>query len=158
MTPATYGVLDFIADSFNPLLTIIALAGPFLRRPRTLRSTIAYYLSAAAAIGIVYVVRAIDGRQHLWASFGLHFSTHSAFAASLVASLGSFIRRWVAPLVIAAVLYFSLELVMRYHGFGDILTSASLAVITAVLLHLALARVAQPSLPSRDRSDEGFGR
>jgi uncharacterized membrane protein len=144
MTAATYRFLDAVADSFNPLLAIVALALPFVRHPRALRSTIAYYLSAGAAIGVVYLIRAIDSRYQIWAAQGLDYSTHSAFAASLVTSMGAFRRRWLAPLVLAAVLYFSLELVMRYHGVLDILTSASPAVTTALLFHLALARVAQP--------------
>lgn len=138
MTPSTYRILDAIADSFNPLLAIVALVCPFFRRPRTL---IAYYLSTGAAIGFVYLVRAIDDHYRLWASLGLDYSTHSAFAASLVASMIAFNRRWAVPLVIAVVAYFSLELVMRYHGVLDIVTSAALAVAVALLLHAAAVRI-----------------
>jgi len=140
MTPSTYRFLDAIADSFNPLLAIIALACPFLRRPRTLRATIAYYLSTGAAIGIVYLVQAIDNRYRLWPSLGLDYSTHSAFAASLVASMGAFNRRWLVPLLVAVVLYFSLELVMRYHGVLDIVSSSALAAVVALLLHAVAVR------------------
>jgi hypothetical protein len=143
LTAATYGVLDAVADSFDPLLAIVALATPFLRKPRTLRSTICYYLSAAAALAFVYLVRAVNNHQHIWASLGIRFSTHSAFAASLVVSIGAFNRRWFAPLAMAAVLYFSLELVMRYHGILDIVSSAVLAALAALLLHLAAARANQ---------------
>ncbi|HEV7426777.1 MAG TPA: hypothetical protein VGQ46_10450 [Thermoanaerobaculia bacterium] len=52
-------VLGAIANSFNPILAILALAVPFVRKPRTLRSTTAYYLAAGMAIGLVYIVRAI---------------------------------------------------------------------------------------------------
>jgi hypothetical protein len=142
VTPSTYRILDAIADSFNPLLAIIALACPFLRRPRTLRLIIAYYLSTGAAIGIVYLVQAIDDRYQLWASLGLDYSTHSAFAASLVVSMSAFNRRWVVPLVVAVALYFSLELVMRYHGILDIVSSAALAVGAALLIHAAAVRAA----------------
>ncbi len=143
VTAATYGILDAVADSFNPLLAVIALAAPFLRKTRTLRATLAYYFSAAAAIGFVYLVRAINVHQQIWASLGLHFSTHSAFAASLAVSIGTFHRRWVVPLILAAVLYFSLELIMRYHGLLDILSSATLAALAALLLHVAAVRVSQ---------------
>jgi len=141
VTPSTYRILDAIADSFNPLLAIVALACPFLRRPRTLRATVLYYLSTGAAIGFVYLVRAIDDHYQLWASLGLDYSTHSAFAASLVVSMSAFHRRWVVPLVVAVLLYFSLELVMRYHGVLDIVSSAALAAIAALLLHAAAIRI-----------------
>ena len=148
MTPSTYRILDTIADSFNPLLAIVALVYPFLRRPRTLRPIIAYCLSAGAAIGFVYLVRATDDHYRLWASLGLDYSTHSAFAASLVASMSAFNRRWTVPLAVAIVLYFSLELVMRYHAILDIVSSAALAATVALLLHAAASRAMRASTRS----------
>jgi len=135
VSPATYRILDAVADSFDPLLAIIALICPLRRKPRAI---LFYYLSAAAAIGFVYFVRAIDGREQIWRSFGLDFSTHSAFAASLAVSMGAFRRNWIAPLALITVLYFSLELIMRYHGLLDILSSAMVAALAALVLHLAI--------------------
>ena len=135
VAPATYRILDAIADSFDPLLAIIALACPFLRKPRAVRPAVFYYLSTAAAIGFVYLVRAVDARQQIWGSFGLDFSTHSAFAASLAVSMGAFRRSWIVPLALATLLYFALELVMRYHGPLDILSSATVAALAALFLH-----------------------
>ncbi len=152
MTPATYRVLDAVADSFNPLLAIVALAIPFVRTPRILRATIAYYLSTGAAIGFVYLVRAIDDYYRIWSSFGLDYSTHSAFAASLVVSVGAFHRRWLAPLVIAVLLYFTLELIMRYHGILDILTSTALA--TAVVFAASRLRVSTDLTRRREGAKE----
>jgi hypothetical protein len=144
VTPATYRILDAVADSFNPLLAFVALAIPLLHKPRNLRATIAYYVSTGAAIGFVYLVRALDDRYLLWTSLGLDYSTHSAFAASLVVSIGAVYRRWLAPLVCAAIAYFSLELVMRYHGLADILSSATLAAVAALLIDLAAMRAFNP--------------
>ncbi|MBV8544413.1 MAG: hypothetical protein JO093_23530 [Acidobacteria bacterium] len=141
----THKVLGAIANSFNPIVAILALAVPFARRPRTLRSTIAYYLAAGIAIGLVYVVRAIDDRYGLWASRGLDYSTHSAFAASLAASIAAFHRRWAAPLVGATVLYFALEMFMRYHGVLDILSSAVPAAMAAAVLLIASLRLSARS-------------
>ena len=131
MTPDTYRILDVFADSFNPFLAVVALAAPFVRRRRILRATVVYYLSTGAAIGLVYLVRLIDDYYRIWASHGLDYSTHSAFAASLVVSVGVFHRRWLAPLVIAVLLYFSLVLFMWYHSLADILTSVPLAAAVA---------------------------
>lgn len=137
MSPSTFQVLDAIADSVNPLLTIVALIVPWLRRPRTFRTIAAYYLATGAAIGVVYLVRAIDARLQIWASIGLDYSTHSAFAASLTVSISAFRRRWTVPLVIVLAAYFCLQLIMRYHGVWDILSSASLAAAVALLLHIS---------------------
>lgn len=140
MTSATYWLLDGVADSFNPLLAVIGLTAPFLRRPRALLSTIVFYSSAGAAIGFVYVLRAFDIHHQIWGRFALDFSTHSAFAASLVVSLSAFNRRWVGPLVVLTVLYFCLQLMMRYHSVADIISSASVAGAAALLLHLIAVR------------------
>jgi hypothetical protein len=140
VTATTYRILDAVADSFNPLLALVALAIPLLRKPRNLRATIAYYVSAGVAIGFVYLVRAIDNHYKLWPSLGLDYSTHSAFTASLVVSIGALHRRWLAPLACAAIGYFALELLMRYHGLADILTSAGVAGVAALLIHLAAMR------------------
>lgn len=140
MTPETFLLLDRIADAFNPLLAIVALAAPVFRKPRAWRSTILYLVSAGTAIGIVYLIRALDSRHQIWASAGLDFSTHSAFTASLVVSLAAFHRRWLIPLIVSMTSYFGLQLLMRYHGVLDILTSAFLAATSALLLHLAVMR------------------
>lgn len=145
MTPETFRLLDRISDSFNPLLTVVALAAPFVRRPRAFRATTIYYLSACTAIGFVYAIRAVDIRHQIWAHVGLDFSTHSAFAASLVASVGAFNSRWLGPLLILTGSYFCLQIVMRYHSALDILTSALLAVAVTLLLHFGAVRRGRPS-------------
>jgi hypothetical protein len=138
VTPVTFRLLDDITDSFNPLLALVGLAAPWFRRPRTMRSTGVYYLSAGAAIGIVYIIRWVDVRHQIWALAGLDFSTHSAFAASLVTSLGVFHRRWLGPLLILIVLYFCLQLIMRYHSTLDIVSSTSVAVVFSLLLNFVV--------------------
>jgi len=116
-----------------------------------MRAIVAYYLSIGTAIGIVYLARFIDDRNQLWASFGLDYSTHSAFAASLAASIGAFDRRWAIPLAIAVVLYFALEIFMRYHGVMDIVSSAVPAAIAALLLHnSSRVRTDSPRSPNRN--------
>ena len=140
MTATTYRILDAVADSFNPLLALVAVAIPPLHKQRNLRAMIAYYISASAAIGFVYLVRALDSHYMLWASLGVDYSTHSALAASLVVSLGAVHRRWLAPLALATTVYFALELVMRYHGPADIASPALAAAVAALLLHVTAMR------------------
>jgi hypothetical protein len=135
LTSGTYRLLDAVADSYDPLLALLTLAAPLLRKPRELRPAIRYYVATAGAIAFVYVVRAIDAHQQLWASIGLDYSTHSAFAASLAVSVAMFLRRWLAPLFAFTVLYFCLELFMRYHGMLDIVTSTIPAAAAAWLVH-----------------------
>ncbi len=139
MTPATHPLLDALADAFDPLLALLALAAPWLRRPRAWRPALGYYLAAGLAIGLVYLVRALDLRYQLWGALGLDYSTHSAFATALVASMAAFNRRWALPLLLALVLYFCLMLSMGYHTVLDVVTSAPLAAAAAWLAHRAVA-------------------
>ena len=135
MTNSTYRLLDAVADSYDPLLALLSLAAPWLRKPREWRPAIRHYFATAAAIALVYLIRAIDARQQLWASTGLDYSTHSAFAASLAVSVAMFRRRWLAPLFALTFLYFCLELFMRYHGVLDIVPSAIPTAAAAWLFH-----------------------
>jgi hypothetical protein len=136
VTPAHYQVLDSIADAFDPLLALAALGAPWLRRPIALRTALLYYLSGGAAVGLVYVIRALDARYQLWTGAGLDYSTHSAFAAAVATSLAAFDRRWLWPLLVALLLYFSLVLFMRYHRLLDVASSALIAAAGALVLSL----------------------
>ena len=140
MSPLNYQALDAIADSFNPLLTLLALAAPFFRKPRAARSAISYCFAAATGLAVVYGVRALDGSELLWQRAGLEYSTHSAYAASLVTSIGCFWRRALGALGIALAAYFTLELILRYHGILDIASSASIAVVAALGAHFVARR------------------
>jgi len=137
-------LLDAIADSFNPLLAILALAAPLIPPRRGLRVSVGYYLAAGAAIGVVYVVRSIDARHQIWSSIGLDYSTHSAFAASLAVSLSAFRRRWLIPVVLSLVAYFCLQLYMRYHSPLDIISSSVLAAAVAFALHSSRVAAGRP--------------
>jgi len=130
-------VLDTLADSFNPLLTIFALVVPFLRRPRRF---FVYYLSAGVAIAFVYLVRALDERLQIWAAVGLDYSTHSAFAASLAVSISWFHQRARIPLLVLVIAYFGLVLFLGYHTVGDMLSSAFVAAAIAFLSGVILRR------------------
>lgn len=130
-------LLGLIADLFDPLLALCALLAPLFRRPRLLRPAIVYYACAATAVAMVYVLRAVDARYQIWASGGLDFSTHTAFATSLAVSLIALDRRWLGPALTILALDFALMVVLRYHSVLDIVSSASLAAAVAALLHFA---------------------
>lgn len=143
MSPATYRLLDFVADSFDPVLILLAALCPWRAGVRSPRSRVAYYAAAALGVAVVYLIRAIDNHLQIWASAGLDYSTHSALAASLVASILAFRRRWLLPLTSALLLYFCLELLMKYHGVLDILTSVLPTASAAAIAHLGARKLAR---------------
>ena len=145
MTPQLHQALDWVADSIDPLLALVALAAPAFHRPLIARRIIVYYVCGGIAVAMVYVIRALDARYQVWAAAGLDFSTHTAFAASIGTSLVWLYRRWLLPVAMALTLNFSLILILRYHSILDVVSSAPLAASIAALLHVAGARGARIS-------------
>lgn len=120
-----YSVLDALADAVNPCLTVLALSVPFLRPLRHQRRLAITYV-AMTAIGIlgIYAVAAVDGWLRLWARTAGDYSTHTAFAASLVISMLFWKPTWAKPLTAALLAYLMLILVLGYHSPADVVTSA----------------------------------
>ena len=83
-----YFVLDTVADSVNPCLAVLALAVPFLPPLRHRRGLVLAY-AGVSAIGIIgiYAVAALDHALGIWERIAGDYSTHTAFATSLVASV-----------------------------------------------------------------------
>jgi hypothetical protein len=133
MTPATARVLDSVADAYNPLLTLLALAAPWLPSRRCWLAAVRYYAAAGLAIAVVYLVMALDNHFGLWRSVGLDYSTHFAFASALVVSLSLLHRRWALPLLLSLIAYFFLALAMRYHGVLELLSAGAIAAPAAWL-------------------------
>lgn len=120
--------LDFVADSFDVVLTLLALASPWLRRSwKGARAAASYFLAALAGLGVVYGVMALDSLYDLWPSMGLDYSTHTAYAVSLATSIVAWDRRWTRVLVAAVLGYFLLIWVLGYHGPLEMLMAATIA-------------------------------
>ena len=126
MTPSTYDLLDAIADSYDPFLALLALFAPWLGRSKH-DSKWRHYLTVILGLLFVYLLMGVDRWWHPRQRFGVGYSTHTAFAASLMAAISFFRPRWGVALILFFASYVVLELVMRYHGNGDIAVSTLLA-------------------------------
>ena len=126
--------LDFVADSVNPLLALLALALIIRRRSPG--------FAAATALGIagIYIVQAIDRRFAIWSSFGGDYSTHAAFATSLVLSMAWWFPRLRVGLAVVWMLYMVLIVAMGYHGMVDVVTAVVVALGVTVPWHLVAKR------------------
>ena len=122
-----YRVLDPIADAVNPALTIAALIA-IVREWRANGWKAALLFAAAAALGIagIYGVK----WSHLIA-----YSSHTAYATSLVASL--LLRRaWMRTLIAVWLGYLGLIVFVGYHTWIDVATSAAIALVVTLPWHL----------------------
>jgi hypothetical protein len=143
-----FRVLDFIADSFDPILALFALAAPAIAHTaRRWAARLRYYVALATGIAVVYLVQAADRRLGLWSALGLDYSTHSAFAASVATSAWFWRRRWLLPLLAGLGAYAALILLLRYHRALDILTAAAVALPTTAASHVLLGARAERIAP-----------
>jgi hypothetical protein len=116
---------------------------PFLELPR--RGTLLrYYIGAGLGVAVIYAIQATDNRYQLWPALGLDYSTHSAFAASIVVSMCALRRSWLPAFAVSLGLYFALVLAMGYHGLADIVTAAVLSSSATWLAHWSLEHRALP--------------
>jgi hypothetical protein len=123
-----FRALDAVADAVNPALTLLAIAVPRLRGTwRGWPAAFRYWAAALGGLGVIYGLAALDAWFGLWAAMHLDYSTHTAYAVSLAATILCWDRRWAWLLVPALSGYALLILVLRYHGPADVLTAALVA-------------------------------
>lgn len=138
----TYEQLDFIADSYIPLLMCvsmmsIALDGWKQGAKVMLTQSAAIILS----IAIIYTVMFADLKWSIWASFTMDYSTHTALALCFVSFLACRNRRWRVFATGSMLAYCALMLHQNYHTVADMITTT--LVVLPIILLVQLKRVSQ---------------
>jgi hypothetical protein len=125
--------LDCAADLVNPGLVLLVVATPLLiGRRRTSGGTARrLWLATVLTLAAAYALAGLDAALHLWVRLGLDYSTHTAVAVALAASLGLWRRRLLAPLILVVAGYAVLMVRLRYHTLGDITTTAAVVAVFA---------------------------
>jgi len=135
--------MPLLADLVGPLLVLCTIvAGVRLRPSRR------FWLRALLGLGLVYLVTALDRRFGWWASWGMDFSTHMAFATSVSVTLVALDRRWLGLVVPLLVGYAFLMRHLGYHSLADAGTAVLLAAPATALCH-ALRRLRRLRPPAR---------
>ena len=137
-----YPLLDTLADSVNPILAFFAIVIA-LREWRRSSPTVAMVCLGSAALGLlgIYAVRFLDATVSLWRDWGGDYSTHAAFATSVVMSLAFWCPRRRVLLVLLLAAYLLLMVVMGYHRPVDVLTSSVVACAVTLPWQIAARRV-----------------
>ncbi|WP_189416628.1 hypothetical protein [Cellvibrio zantedeschiae] len=128
--------LDFVADTYTPLLLLVAVLEIYRSWKKNNRAHLLYFIYA---VTIVYALMFADARWSLWASWGLDYSTHSAAAFCLVVIMCLYkgARTWVIALS-TLIAYGLLMHILNYHSWMDMFTSVF--ACTVGLLPLSRAR------------------
>ena len=120
----SFKTLDCIADAHNPVLGLLWIA-LVLRAfaSRRWRTGAWRALFGLYALVVAYGMEQVDIATGAWPRLGLDYSTHTAVAVAMVATLlaTSRIGGWLA--VVSFALYAPLMLHQGYHGVGDILST-----------------------------------
>ena len=137
-----YPFLDTVADSVNPILAFFAIVIA-LREWRKSSPTVAIVCLGATSLGLVgiYAVQFLDAAFSIWRDWGGDYSTHAAFAASVVMSLAFWCprRRMLLALLLAA--YLLLMVVMGYHRPVDVLTASVVGCVVTLPWQIVARRV-----------------
>ena len=135
-------ILDTLADSINPGLALLALAFPWINRGAFAASGSRWFFWAGTALGlvVVYSIQFVDNRLMLWPSFGLDYSTHTAFAVSVTTSIVTASKRWLLLLLPILIAYAGLMMYLDYHSLADILTAAIVIALATWLIHWAFKK------------------
>jgi hypothetical protein len=123
-------ILDQIADTYTPLLLMIALGVAIARAVGGQRW---FWLRLLASALLVYGLMFADNRWHWWPALGLDYSTHTAaaLALALFIGVGLHIRLVWILLGTSLLAYGELMFYLGYHTWIDMGTTA--AVIGAGL-------------------------
>ena len=142
-------LLDLLADSVNPALAIAAIvAAVFEWREHGRRDALTYVAATAPSIAAIYAVMFLDRRFALWHRYGADYSTHTAFATALVASMFIWRARWRPAVIVVWLAYLALILTVGYHTLGDILTAAAVGLAMTLPWQLAARRSKRRGLAS----------
>jgi hypothetical protein len=134
------GELDLFSHTVNPLLGLIALGLPWLKRYRPRIDLVRYYVAAVVVVAVAYGWMHFEREYRWWENaWGVTFSTHTAVHVAILSALWQFGVRWRAATVLIGLSYALLMVYRHYHAPSDIALTAA-AMLPELLLVWWLAR------------------
>lgn len=140
-----YETLDWIADSYIPILVILSFAlllrNMFLSQWRELAL---HVIILSFGLLVAYGLMFIDSKLKFWSMLELDYSTHTAVALVVVIFLVVAAKKYAFVWLGSLVCYFLLMLYQGYHSVEDIVTTmicVGLLVLSVVFLLLRCIRM-----------------
>jgi hypothetical protein len=157
----SYETLDAIADTYVPLLAVVAFAliiVALFKRAWLVAGV--WFATLGAALAVAYGFMFIDRHFGLWSTLGLDYSTHTAVALALLAPIITHLPRFAALWAGTLAAYVLLMLYQGYHTVSDIAVTAG-AVIVPIWLVAARGSGIWPfsdTATTRQTTNEPSGR
>jgi len=127
-----YQTLDTIADAYTPLLALVCLGlltkAGYQKQFSQLKIL---GLFVIYSLLVSYGIMVWDNQFNMWPALGLDYSTHTAVAFSLMASLCLMHKPLSKYWVTSLFLYGALMKYQNYHSYADMLSTA---LVVAVFL------------------------
>jgi len=130
-----YEKLDFIADSYNPLLFLFALYITINIFTKSKNKGIIKGVLLTTLLATVYIVQALDNSFGAWSYFNSDYSTHTAFSFALVMFFIYESKKQIIIVISSFILYLVLMLYQQYHTLTDILST--IAILSPIMYFLA---------------------
>ena len=113
--------LDLFSHTINPILGVIALFLPTLKRFRGQFDYPRYYGALVLVVAIAYVWMHFEREYKWWeTAWGITFSTHTAVHVAILSGLWQFGMRWRLATLIIGLSYALLIVYRHYHAPSDI--------------------------------------
>jgi len=121
----SYQTLDAIADTYTPILFVVALLiiGRELGQ-RQWKAALVLTGQLLLAALVAYGLMALDNVFAIWPAVGLDYSTHTAVALLLVLFICFNFRRLIWLWSLSLLLYGGLMFYQQYHTLADMVCTA----------------------------------
>lgn len=119
-------ILDIVADSYIPLLLVLAVVTIFTNAKKN-EGKDNQYIPNVGLLGLLiitaYCFMFVDAKYKMWFYFGLDYSTHTAVALSVIIFLCFSNRRFSIAFCSSFISYLALMIYQGYHTLPDIVTT-----------------------------------
>lgn len=129
----SFETLDSIADSVNPICGVVAFLVPWVKRRRRARAALTLNALTIVAVGLAYLLQALDGATNLWSRLGLDYSTHTAVFIAIASSIWQHGIPWRWSIAGIGLAYAILMRVQDYHSVLDIVSTGAVIVPLLIL-------------------------
>ena len=153
--PLSYEALDTLADTYIPVIGVMALVLLYqsvVQKIAHLKSASLYFF---VTISIVYTIKLIDDNYHVWHQLELDYSTHTALSVSLICFILKLSKKYSIGLLGSLLGYFSLMHYQQYHTLYDMLTTLmAILILNAPFLILLPIKTQSTSKKSGTKISE----
>lgn len=120
-----FKLVQHLSQLIGPAFAIALIAGLVVLWGRDKSRSQGIFIAAAVSIVLSYIIKNMEGHNHIWAHWGMNFSSHSVLPIACCTAMAFIWQRrwWVFALLFAAYAIFMI--LMQFHTLADILSTSA---------------------------------